>query len=194
MSNYESYSHLFRGSWSIHNQEKSSWDLVKTFLNKDCVFLDIGCQKGIYSQGVIDIFGEDCSVYGFDVLDHPEIKLIENAHDNFKFIHSAVGDGKSNVDCVVHYDTNTKLENQQTISIDDFCTENNLKKVDFVKIDVDGCETSVLSGMIKTLQDFSPVLMIEIENDFDSKVKFLENYGYKYMCARNDINRFFSKQ
>jgi hypothetical protein len=36
--------------------------------------------------------------------------------------------------------------------------------------------------------------MIEIENDFDSKVKFLENYGYKYMCARNDINRFFSKQ
>lgn len=194
MADYGTYSHLFRGSWSIHNEEKPSWDSVKTFLSPGCVFLDIGCQKGIYSQGVIDLFGEDCVVYGFDVLEHPEIKKIENSNSNFTFINSAVGDGISNIDCVVHYDTNTKVQDQSTISIDDFCFENNLKRVDFIKIDVDGCETSVLSGMTKTLQNLSPVLMIEIEDDFDSKVKFLENYGYKHLYNKNDINRFFSKQ
>lgn len=194
MADYSSYSHLFCGSWTIYNEEKPSWDSVKTFLNPGCVFLDIGCQKGIYSQGVIDLFGKECSVYGFDVLEHPEMKEMVSSNSNFRFINSAVGDGMSNIDCVVHYDTNTKVQNQSTISIDDFCLENNLNKVDFIKIDVDGCETSVLTGMVKTLQNLSPVLMIEIENDFDSKVKFLENYGYKYLYAKNDINRFFSKQ
>ena len=48
MTNYQDYSHLFRGNWSIYNEEKPTWDVVKSFLNPGCVFFDIGCQKGIY--------------------------------------------------------------------------------------------------------------------------------------------------
>lgn len=56
MLNYEDYSRLFDSAWTIHWHEKETWDYMKLFLNPECVFFDIGCQKGIFSQGVIDLF------------------------------------------------------------------------------------------------------------------------------------------
>jgi len=194
MTDYQTYSNLFQGDWSIHNEEKPTWDLVKTFLNPGCVFFDIGCQKGIYSKGVIDLFGEKCSVYGFDVLEHPEIIELENQNKNFKFTNSAVGDGKTLEDCIIHYDTNTKLTNQQTISLDQFCKINKIEKIDFIKIDVDGCEKSVLNGSKKILEMFSPTLVVEVENNLEEIVEIMSGFGYTYSCAKNDVNRFFSKK
>jgi len=193
VTDYQNYSHLFKGNWSIDREEKPTWDLVKTFLNPGCVFFDIGCQKGIYSKGVIDLFGENCSVYGFDVLEHPEIIKLENENKNFKFTSSAVGDGKSLEDCVIHYDTNTKLSNQKTISLDQFCETNKIEKIDFIKIDVDGCEKSVLEGSKKILENFSPNLVVEIETNLEQIVEMLGEFGYTYSCSKNDVNRFFIK-
>lgn len=194
MTDYQTYSDLFHGEWSIHKEEKPTWDLVKTFLNPECVFFDIGCQKGIYSRGVIELFGENCSVYGFDVLEHPEIIELENQNKNFKFTNSAVGDGKTTEDCIIHYDTNTKLTNQQTISLDQFCKTNKIKKIDFIKIDVDGCEKSVLNGSKKILEMFSPTLVVEVENNLEEIVEIMSEFGYTYSCAKNDVNRFFVKK
>lgn len=194
MTIYQEYSHLFTGSWSIHSEEKPTWDLVKTFLNPECVFFDIGCQKGIYSKGVIDLLGENCTVYGFDVLEHPDIIQLEKENKNFKFINSAVGDGESLENCVIHYDTNTKLTNQKTISLDEFCEQNHIKKIDFIKIDVDGCEKSVLNGSKKILKTFLPTLVIEIENNLNEIVQMMEEFGYTYSCSKNDVNRFFVKK
>lgn len=194
MTNYQNYSHLFTGNWSIHNEEKPTWDLVKTFLNPGCVFFDIGCQKGIYSKGVIDLFGENCTVYGFDVLEHPDIIQLEKENKNFKFINSAVGDGESLEDCVIHYDTNTKLINQKTISLDKFCEQNNIEKIDFIKIDVDGCEKNVLSGSKKILETFFPSLVVEVESNLNEIVEMMEEFGYTYSCSKNDVNRFFVRK
>jgi len=193
MLNFDSYSHLnWGGSWSIHSEEKPSWDSVKTYLEDGCVFIDVGCQKGIYSQGVIDVLGENCSVYGFDVLEHAKIREIENNNKNFKFYPSACGDGKPH-DVVVHYDSNTIAEAQDSIKLDDFVTEEGLERVDFVKIDVDGCESYVLEGMKGILEKFNPVLMIEIESGLEDIKEFLRQYGYRYLYSKNDVNRFFSK-
>jgi FkbM family methyltransferase len=194
MSNYNLYSHLFNGNWSIHNEEKPTWDYLQSLLQPGCVFFDVGCQKGIYSKGVIDLFGNDCFVYGFDVLEHPQILELQNNHKNFKFINSAVGDGETPENCIIHYDTNTQLENQKTISLDKFCEENNIIKIDFIKIDVDGCEKSVLRGLGNILKNHSPNLFIEIENEFDECAEILKQYDYEYICSKNDINCFFAKR
>ena len=193
MLDFNSYSHLnWSNPWSIHSEEKPSWDSVKTYLEDGCVFIDVGCQKGIYSQGVIDVLGENCSVYGFDVLEHAKIREIENNNKNFKFYHSACGDGKPH-DVVVHYDSNTIAEAQDSIKLDDFVTEEGLERVDFVKIDVDGCQSYVLEGMKGILEKFNPVLMIEIESGLEDIKEFLRQYGYRYLYSKNDVNRFFSK-
>lgn len=58
----------------------------------------------------------------------------------------------------------SKILNVDTITFDDFIQTNNISKVNFVKIDVEGHEMNVLSGAQKTLATFKPNLLIEIES------------------------------
>lgn len=48
----------------------------------------------------------------------------------------------------------------ETISIDDFVEQNNIEKIDFIKLDVECSEVPVLKGAIKTIQKFKPKLAI----------------------------------
>ena len=126
------------------------------------------------------------------LLEHAKIREIENNNKNFKFYPSACGDGKPH-DVCVHYDSNTIAKAQDSIKLDDFVDEEGLERVDFVKIDVDGCESYVLEGMRGILEKFNPVLMIEIESGLENIKEFLRQYGYRYLYSKNDVNRFFSK-
>lgn len=205
MLNYKDYSHLFNSPWTIHWHEKDTWDYMKLFLNSECVFFDVGCQKGIFSEGVINSFGNNCKVFGFDVLEHPDIKELERKFSNFKFTNTAVGNGKE-IDCMISYDANIFADKQSTIALDDFCSENKINKLDFIKIDVDGGEVSVLEGSQRILQEYSPVLMIEIVNSDEDRKRLrlnndnkeqcnniLKGYGYNLIEVKNDINYFFKK-
>lgn len=48
----------------------------------------------------------------------------------------------------------------ETISIDDFVERNNIEKIDFIKLDIEGSEEAVLRGAVKTIQKFKPQLAI----------------------------------
>tara|TARA_R110000868_G_scaffold28093_1_gene105738 strand:+ start:3033 stop:3653 length:621 start_codon:yes stop_codon:yes gene_type:complete len=205
MIDYSKYSHLFNDPWNIEYHEKKTWDYMKVFLNRGCVFFDVGCQKGIFSEGVIDLLKDDCSVYGFDVLEHPSIVKLRKRFSNFKFINSAIGTGEI-IACMIDYNTNTFVENQKSLSLDEFCLQNKVNNVDFIKIDVDGCEYKILEGSKNILKKYSPVLMIEMVNSEDDcnrlriestnqkKCKdFLKEYNYKIIGVKDDINYFFKK-
>lgn len=60
--------------------------------------------------------------------------------------------------------TNLEGENQRayTITIDDYVEQNQLPKVDFIKMDIEGAELSALRGGIKTIKKFKPKLAISI--------------------------------
>ena len=47
-----------------------------------------------------------------------------------------------------------------TISIDDFVKENNIERVDFIKMDIEGSELAALKGAYNTLKQFHPKLAI----------------------------------
>jgi FkbM family methyltransferase len=49
-------------------------------------------------------------------------------------------------------------------TIDSFVSENNIEKIDFMKIDVEGFENFVINGGTETLKKMKPVLFIEIDN------------------------------
>jgi FkbM family methyltransferase len=213
---FKDYEHLFYNyKWSIYEEEKPTWDYLQTFLRPGCTFFDIGCQKGIYSKGVIDLYGDDCFVYGFDVLEHPEILELQKKYNNFKFVNSAVGDGKSIENCTIHYDNSVKLENQKTISLDKFCEENNIKKIDIIKVDVDGLQDKVIFGFKKILKTLKPIIVVEMNNNIgyeDQSAEIMElridksndlidkktwdtliSLGYQCQIVKNGSNCFFVK-
>ena len=56
----------------------------------------------------------------------------------------------------------------------------NLKRLDFIKIDIEGMEIEALVGGEKTINEFKPILMIEkIKSDELELRNFVEKYGYK---------------
>ena len=71
-------------------------------------------------------------------------------------------------------------------TVDDYCKENGIVKVDLVKIDTEGYELRVLKGATRLLQDSKPTLYIEVNDDNlreqgDSAlaiIEFLSSLGY----------------
>ena len=48
----------------------------------------------------------------------------------------------------------------KTMSIDDYVRINNIEKVDFIKLDVEGCELAALMGSFETILKHKPKLAI----------------------------------
>lgn len=57
-----------------------------------------------------------------------------------------------------------------TISIDDFVLANNIQKVDFIKMDIEGAEPTALKGAIKTIEKHRPKLAIATYHSMDDFV------------------------
>ena len=80
------------------------------------------------------------------------------------------------------------------LKLDTFIKIRDIKKVDFVKIDVDGNELEVLKGADFLLKNFKPVIMLELApyvfhanpKEFDQILFLLWSYGYDLVDLRNN--------
>ena len=59
-------------------------------------------------------------------------------------------------------DNNDDHLNVKATSIDDFVSTQNLTKIDFIKLDVEGAEPNVLKGGIESIKLFRPALAVSI--------------------------------
>jgi len=57
-----------------------------------------------------------------------------------------------------------------TTSMDDFVKRNNIQKVDFIKMDIEGAEELALEGAIETIKKFKPKLAIAIYHNMNQFV------------------------
>ena len=76
----------------------------------------------------------------------------------------------------------------ESIMIDELAAREDLKNVDFIKIDVDGAENDVIVGGERTITSFQPIILLEvqpytlIERDLpgDAPVQLLKKMGYQF--------------
>ncbi|MFM9967523.1 MAG: FkbM family methyltransferase [Burkholderiales bacterium] len=70
-----------------------------------------------------------------------------------------------------------KTKTVPLISVDSL----NLKRLDFIKIDVEGMEEDVLEGAKDSIKNYHPIMMVEIIKSDKSKIEtFLVENGYKF--------------
>lgn len=70
-----------------------------------------------------------------------------------------------------------------TITIDSYTEEENLEKVDFIKMDIEGAEIFALEGAAKTIKKFRPKLAIALYHssaDFERIPRFINDLGLGY--------------
>ncbi len=87
-----------------------------------------------------------------------------------------------------NFDLKTK-----TVKIDDVVKNQNIEKVDFIKMDIEGAELNALKGAKETITKFKPKLAIALYHsleDFDTIPRFIDslNLGYKFYINHNTIH------
>lgn len=183
------------GGW-----EKNSMRLWIQLCRNANVILDIGANTGIYALTAKAV-SPGAQVYAFEPLQQMFSKLSRNSKINnydIVCVQKAVSDknGKAIIyetgaDHVAAASLNAEtraygvLEKEtevETITLDSFVEDKNLKKVDLVKIDVETHEPAVLEGFKKYLPVHRPDFIIEVlTDDVGKKLESLfSGLGYQY--------------
>ncbi len=92
------------------------------------------------------------------------------------------------------YKTTTRAQEVETIeltTLDNFFLQHKLKRVDWLKIDIEGSELEALKGAEKTLKEFLPKIIIEINDETFNAAGYtrLELKNYLISCG---YTKFFN--
>lgn len=204
--------------------EESTTELFKKVVKEDNVVVDLGANIGYFTLLAARLVGKKGKVYAFE----PEPKnydyLIKNIklndYENIVALQKAVSDKKGKTKLFIcPYDTGHHTINQhegieaykqgrviddkkdfieiETITLDEFF-EGEEESIDFIKIDVEGAEMLVLSGMdrmlrknkrLKMIVEFFPLLIKEMgSSPIDFIRRILEDYHFSIFVIPDDYN------
>jgi len=93
----------------------------------------------------------------------------------------------------VHGGVEKSAEGTAAVSLDDFCEQEKIERLDFIKIDTDGHELEVLKGGKKVIGKFNPPIIFElgiyIMNergiDFSDYLEFFDSLAYSLFNSKN---------
>jgi len=193
--------------------EKEEIKFIKSSVKPGMTVLDIGANIGFYSLIFSNLVGNEGKVYCFE----PEkknflhLKDLCNGRKNIVLYNLAVSDhdglltlylsNNLNVDHLT-YDNN---EGRKKILIKCVTIDNLFKdiKFDFIKIDTQGFEFSVIRGMKKTLSRLKKIILLSEFSRFDLKeageshkdyLNFLKKYNLKIKFLEKDYReRIYGK-
>ncbi len=179
--------------------------------------LDIGANFGLYTRFLSDAIGEKGQIYAFE----PTEDMFEVLQNNVKVcglknttcIKAALSDKSGNAqihipkyeDGTLNYyeaslvpvsgDSESTNENIPMTTIDEFCEQQKVSPLHFIKCDVEGHEIEVLTGASAVLQRDQPIILLEINEYFDDNargtavVNFIKSIGYEiYVYEYGEIH------
>lgn len=164
--------------------EREVIDFLQIALKPGCVALDVGANIGCHSLVMADLVGDSGRVLAFEP--HPGVSARLRANIHLNCLHNvevvpvalssesgsqllfAPTASASNQGQASLYRQNLDTECEEirvpTATLDQIVDDHKLRKVDLMKIDVEGHEYQVLRGARRTLARFKPVLVFEFSD------------------------------
>ena len=157
-------------------------------VKNDAVVFDIGAFKGDTAY----FFSKKCSnkarIYAFEP-DENNYKVLLKIKEKYKLNNVItknilLSNAEKEIDFISMIE-NTPTIKKNAITIDKFVEENNIEKIDYIKMDVEGAEKNILEGAIKTIKKFKPSLAIAI---YHGGKLFMEDFYDIPIFIKNIIN------
>lgn len=202
-------SHLSRLLYwdGVEGFEHHIFQLFSTLVKNSETFLDIGANVGYYSL-VAARLSPQTKVYAFEPVEvinkflneNIQINNLENisshkialsnysgetdfytiVNSDFSSSEQLTGDGSMKNDYVKNL--NHKTVKVKTETLDNFAKNNNLAKIDLIKMDTEATENLVIEGGFETIQKHRPIIFCEVlKNQIEEKVEDLMlklNYSF----------------
>lgn len=149
---------------------------------QNLVIFDVGAHKGYYATAVLNVFQEQAKVLCFEpsASTFKELEANLSSFKNISLFNFGFGEREETVDLYYtstgettasifskeQFHTNQSLleltEKIYLKSLDEFCRENQIKKIDFLKLDVEGNELNIVKGA-KELMSSNSINFIQFE-------------------------------
>lgn len=203
----------FGGLLGLEN--KSGFETIEIdFVNKNLkngqTFIDIGANFGLYSVFVSKKF-KGCNIHSFEPL--PEtFGIFQKNIDHNKSVNVTANNKGLSSEKGELYFTNDKYAGNHIVMnpkntsnltkvdvdvLDDYVTRNGIKKVDFIKCDVEGAELLVLKGAKNIIEKHYPTILIEIYDGWTQRfghsandvITYLLDFGYKVKMINHNTKK-----
>ena len=166
--------------------EAEAWVLNK-FIHSGSVCFDVGANYGKYTFMMSKLVGTEGRVYSFEPVDY-SYKVLSNIVKfhrlkNVALIKKALTDKTGTADIGIPIkdsgklgkglaylssgaDPNLVFEEVETSTLDDYCSNNNIPNIDFIKCDVEGAELLVFRGAKNSIERNCPTVLSEVNIEF----------------------------
>ena len=201
---------IHKGYW-YHgkNREKIQMDNFKKLISEGDTVFELGAHIGYISVYFSQLVGTSGKVFVFEpgVNNLPYVRenIANSKIKNVQLVEKAVSDnngtatfylenitGQSNslvkdyrVTKKIHSKTFVEMKKNEvqveTIRIDDFVQMNNISRIDFIKIDIEGAEYLAIKGMPNVLATLKPTMMIEVTENHEALFNLLKDNGYFFI-------------
>jgi len=187
---------------------------IKNFLKEDSVVLDLGANIGVFSVYCANVC-KSGRIYSFEPVSFVFDILSKNTKNYKNCFCFKLGVGSKNEEKIIKirswnpgystidpenierkeesFDVEEKIK---IVKLDDWIKENNISKIDFIKIDIEGYELEVLKGAVETIKNFKPILGISIHHPKlkDEAFSFFDknNLNYKLEISKKDPKDIFA--
>ena len=182
--------------------EKEVTLLMQNYVEPGDTVMDIGANIGVHSLNLSKMVGTSGKVYAFEPIPFLREKLEENRilnrftnisiqpialSDANYAIKTAFGQNANNGTFFIENDATGETE-IKCVKGDDWVNEQQLDSLKLIKIDVEGFEYKVLSGLKNTIRKFKPVLFFEYDTNYITRAEstpadfnriFFEEFHYK---------------
>ncbi len=174
--------------------------LARKRVRPDDIAFDIGSNVGAISIALADAVGDEGEVHAFEPnpANYARLKanLALNPSLQNRVITNNLGLGSEPGTLYWHEDSgnpgNGNLDPKgdvacSVVTLDSYCENNDVRKLDFMKVDVEGMELAVFKGGEKTLSRLKPIIYFETlgrfsgpeKDNFQAIETFLLSLGYK---------------
>jgi len=187
--------------YNIGFYEIGTLEIIKQCLRQGDIFVDVGSSIGLMTFTASYSVGDDGKVLAFEPdperFCHLQNSILENKRMNIKAFNVGLGDQRKKEKLyrdrmspsMIKTEDSVDFERVKVEVLDQILAKENIPLVNFLKIDVEGYEMSVLKGTRKCLSSpKAPIICIEYSFDFIDKnncsedifdfIKVLNKYSY----------------